>query len=180
MNQLESILIAHKEIAFLLSILCNILISIIGVIPSVFLTALNVKLFGFIGGAAVSLIGEAAGAVAAFFLYRHGFRKWVNQHAARYPKAERLLHVEGKEAFLLVLSLRLLPFVPSSLVTLFAALGKMDWLSFLIASTTGKVPALLIETYSVSEVLNWSGTGKIMLGAFSVIMLLYIWKQKRK
>ena len=66
MNQLESILSAHKEIALLFSILCNILISIIGVIPSVFLTALNVKLFGFVGGAVVSLIGEAAGAIAAF------------------------------------------------------------------------------------------------------------------
>lgn len=69
---------AYENIAFLLSIGINIIISLLGVVPSVFLTAANLTVFGFGEGMAVSFIGEAFGAVISFILYRKGFCKAVN------------------------------------------------------------------------------------------------------
>jgi uncharacterized membrane protein YdjX (TVP38/TMEM64 family) len=59
-----------------------------------------------------------------------------------------LLEAKGLEAFFLVLSLRLLPFVPSGVVTFVATIGKTPLLIFIIASSIGKIPALLLEAYS--------------------------------
>lgn len=182
-QQLENMLYTYNEFAILLSILINIGISIIGFMPSVFLTALNVKLFGVLGGIAVSIVGEALGVIVSFWLYRLGFQKFAQKKASSHPKVQQLLHVTGKEAFFLILSLRLLLFVPSSLVTLFAALGKVSWITFAIASTIGKIPALLIEVYSVNEGMNGSLMGKVILVAVALGIFIYIWnmhKQKAK
>jgi uncharacterized membrane protein YdjX (TVP38/TMEM64 family) len=63
-----------------------------------------------------------------------------------------LLEAKGLEAFFLVLSLRLLPFVPSGVVTFVATIGKTPLLIFIIASSIGKIPALLLEAYSHLQV----------------------------
>ncbi|MXQ52636.1 TVP38/TMEM64 family protein [Shimazuella alba] len=178
-HQIAHILDTYHEYAIILSILISIFISIIGFIPSVFLTALNIKLFGLVGGFIVSLVGEALGALVSFWLYRLGFQYFVQNKTSDSPKVQQLLSVQGKKAFYLILSLRLVPFIPSSLVTLFAALGKISWISFALASTIGKIPALFLEIYSVNEVLNGSLIGKIILTLLSLGIFIYIWKMKK-
>lgn len=177
-QQLEQVLYTYGDFAIVLSILLNICISLFGFIPSVFLTVINLKFFGLAGGFSISLIGEALGALVAFWLYRLGFRKIVEKKVP-HPKIQKLLHVKGKEAFLLIFSLRLIPFIPSSLVTLYAALGKVSWGWFAFASTIGKVPALLMEVYSVKEVVNGTLLGKIILGLLGIITLVYVWKKRK-
>jgi uncharacterized membrane protein YdjX (TVP38/TMEM64 family) len=178
-DQIAHLLDTYHELAIIWSILINIFISIIGFIPSVFLTALNIKLFGFFGGFIISLVGETLGALVSFWLYRLGFQYFVQNKTSHYPKVQRLLLVQGKEAFYLILSLRLVPFIPSSLVTLFAALGKVSWISFTLASTIGKIPALFMEIYSVNEVLNGSFIGKIILILLSFGIFIYVWQIKK-
>ena len=72
----------------------------------------------------ISFLGEAIGAAIAFLLYRKGFKKTVEKKLDKYPKVKRLLDAEDKEAFYLVLALRLIPFVPSGLITFAAAVGR--------------------------------------------------------
>ncbi|MBD1371535.1 TVP38/TMEM64 family protein [Hazenella sp. IB182357] len=148
--------------------------------PSAFITALNINLFGFVGGVVVSIIGEALGALVSFGLYRLGFQKFIQKKSINHPNIHRLLEVEGREAFILIFSLRLLPFVPSGLVTFFASSGKVSWLVFASASTLGKIPALLIEAYSIYAVLEWSLPGKIILVALAIGLLFSTWRLQRK
>ena len=108
-----------------------------------------------------------------------GLQKFTHDKVNKYPKVERLLYVEGREAFLLVLSFRLIPFIPSSIVTLFA-LGKMSLLSFSIASTIGKIPALLIEVYSAYHVMNGTNEAKWIVTIAGCIGLYYLWKNGEK
>ncbi|KIL49484.1 TVP38/TMEM64 family protein [Jeotgalibacillus soli] len=171
-SYLESILSTPPEIAIPLSILVNIAISILGFIPSAAVTAVNLAVFGFWGGMLISFAGESLGAIVSFSLYRKGFHRFVNNKAANYPRVQRLLHAEGKEAFLMVLSLRLLPFVPSSTVSLFAAVGKISFLHFAIASTLGKIPALVIEVYSTYQIMNWTAPGQIIASVLVILLLL--------
>ncbi|MCH5584088.1 VTT domain-containing protein [Shimazuella sp. AN120528] len=179
-QQFAQFLYTYKDFAILLSILINVIISIIGFIPSVFLTAINIKLFGLAGGFTLSLIGEALGALMSFWLYRLGFRKFVEAKVSSHPKVQQLLSVRGREAFLLILSLRLIPFIPSSLVTLYAALGSVSWILFAFASTIGKVPALVMEVYSVNEVMKGSLLGKVIVGLLVLGILVYVWRLKKR
>ncbi|MEY8350290.1 VTT domain-containing protein [Bacillus cereus] len=177
---IRDVLTEHYTLAIPLSILFNIIISFAGFIPSIFLTAINIQLFGLTDGTLISIAGEALGAIISFYFYRLGLQKFAQNKINHYPKVERLLYVQGKEAFLLVLSFRFIPFIPSSIVTLFAALGKMSLLSFSIASTLGKIPSLLIEVYSAYHVMNGTSEAKWIITIAGCIGLLYLWRKWRK
>ena len=122
----------------LLSICVSIVIAVLGVLPSVFITAANIIFFGFWQGTLISFIGEAVGAGVAFLLYRKGFKKVTQESLKKHPRLNRLAAAEGKEAALLVFTLRLIPFVPSGLITFAAAVGNIGFILFLMASSLGK------------------------------------------
>jgi uncharacterized membrane protein YdjX (TVP38/TMEM64 family) len=168
------------SLAFILSILLNIVISVFGVIPSVFLTASNLAFFGFETGMLISYIGECAGAGISFLLYRKGIQYVKQSLPSNSKNLNRLTQSKGKEAFLLVLSLRLFPFMPSGLINLGAALSQMSLHHFILASAIGKIPAMLLEGYSVKEVLSWKFESQIALFIFSLLILAVIWWRKRK
>jgi len=176
-NSLLQLFREYHELAIVISICISILIAVIGVVPSVFITAANILFFGFWNGMFVSFLGEALGAGIAFILYRKGFKSSVNKGLDKYPKVKRLLHAKDKEAFYLVFALRLIPFVPSGLITFAAAVGKVTFSIFIIASSLGKLPALLIEAYSVYELTQFGWQGKLILVVVALALLYWAIKK---
>ncbi|MGY3716948.1 TVP38/TMEM64 family protein [Sutcliffiella cohnii] len=160
--------------ATLFSILLNILVSVAGIIPSFFVTAANITVFGLYQGLIISYLGESLGAIISFYLYRKGIQqfkpRWlrVNKH----KRIIQLQQTKGLDAFYLILLLRLLPFFPSGLVNFAAALSKTSLLTFGIASSIGKIPAIVIEAYSVYFVLESSVRTQLIL--ISLTLLLFI------
>jgi uncharacterized membrane protein YdjX (TVP38/TMEM64 family) len=161
----------YPNFAFAISVFLNIIIAILGVLPSVFITAANILFFGFWKGTFISFIGEAIGALIAFLLYRKGFKQSTQASLQKHPTAQRLINAEGKQAFNLILCLRLLPFVPSGLVSFAAAVGKVSTGIFFIASSLGKLPAIFIEAYSVNEVTKFGWQGKVILSVVAVFLV---------
>lgn len=171
---------ANPAFGVFLSIALNIIISILGVVPSIFLTAANLAVFGFWEGTLLSFAGEAAGAVISFLLYRKGFKRATEAKlSSAHPKVLKLLNTEGANAFILILSLRLMPFVPSGLVTFVAAVGKTSLLVFIAASSIGKIPALLLEAYTAYQVVQWTWQGKLLTAAMAMILLIFVWYRLR-
>lgn len=168
---------SYREYAIFISISLSIIIAVLGVIPSFFITGANIIFFGFWDGIIISLLGETFGAVVAFTLYRKGFKRVVTNSVTKYPKLVSLIELEGKKAFFAVLSLRLMPFVPSGLITFAAAIGKISVLTFTIASSVGKIPALLIEGFSVYKFISISWEGKLI---FAILALLILWLNFKK
>jgi len=162
----------------MISLGVSIVVAILGVIPSFFITGANIIFFGFWNGLLVSLLGEAIGAIVAFILYRKGFKKATRHAFHKYPRLKELTEAGDKKGFLLVVGLRLLPFVPSGLVTFAAAIGNISLLLFAIASSLGKVPALFIEAYSVYQVTQFDWQGKVILGLVGVVILYLILRKK--
>lgn len=167
----------YEHLAIILSLGTNVIISIFGIIPSAFLTAANLAFFGFFKGTLISFTGEVIGAGAAFYLYRKGFRGISREKLEKYPKLQRLLSATGREAFYLIVAFRLMPFVPSGFVTFFAAVGSVKPLTFLLANAIGKLPSVLLEAYSVHQVLNWTWEGKVVLLALSATLLIPLVKR---
>ncbi|MCM3717398.1 TVP38/TMEM64 family protein [Fictibacillus phosphorivorans] len=169
----------YREWAIPVSIFLNVIIAILGVVPSVFLTAANILFFGFWNGTFISFIGEGAGAAISFLLYRKGFKNASRRKLEGYPRVVRVLEAKGKEAFILIFSLRLLPFVPSGLVTFAGAIGAVSAYIFIVASSIGKIPALLLEAYSVYNVTQWNMTGKVILALTAALSLSVFLKKRR-
>jgi uncharacterized membrane protein YdjX (TVP38/TMEM64 family) len=171
-------------LAILISLLVSIIIAIAGILPSTFVTAANIIYFGFEGGLALSIIGEALGAIISFFLYRKGLKKLSEKSAGKrnLKLLDRLKGTSGAEAFVLVFLLRIFPFIPSGLVTLAASFSKMGAAAFMVSSTFGKIPALLMEAYSVYAVLGWEKEYQLAAAAFAAIAAVcyYYWTTRRK
>lgn len=154
----------------------NVIIGISGILPSYFVTGFNISYFGFGWGLLVSFIGESLGAIVAFWLYRKGLKKPLLPKIEKYPKLVNLLNSEGKEASLLIIYLRMLPFMPSGLVTLGGALGNISLVNFGLASSLGKVPAMVIEALAVYQVMEFNIAGKLILliagfwGSYTIVM----------
>ncbi len=167
----------HPHLALLVSLGISIVIAVLGLVPSFFITAANILFFGFWQGVAISFLGEALGAVVAFYLYRKGFKSGAMQQLEKYRKIKTLLAAEGGKAFWIIFSLRLIPFVPSGLVTFAAAIGKVSALTFWVASSVGKLPALLLEGYAVYQVTEFGWQGKVILTVFALAILYFVVKQ---
>ena len=168
----------HSSWAIFISLGLSVLVAIIGILPSFFITAANIAVFGFWEGTLLSFAGETLGAGLAFLLYRKGFKDRISEKLQKYPKAVKLLQSRGKEAFGLIFSLRLLPFVPSGLVTFAAASSAVSFTLFFVASSLGKIPALLIEAYSVYQVGEGSWQGKLILLVVALVMLAVLVKKR--
>lgn len=162
----------YPHLALAASLFISVLIAVLGVVPSFFVTAANLLFFGFWPGLLVSFLGEALGAVAAFYLYRKGFKKEAAQQLEKYKKVKALIEADNPQAFWLIFLLRLIPFVPSGLITFAAAVGRVSWPVFLAASSLGKLPALLLEGYAVYQVTTFGWQGKLIL-TLAALLLLY-------
>ena len=167
----------HPELALVTSILISIVIAVLGLVPSFFITAANLLFFGFWPGIFVSFLGETVGAVVAFYLYRKGFKKEAAHQLEKYKRVKMLLEAEDAKAFWLVFSLRLIPFVPSGLVTFAAAIGRVTALTFFFSSSLGKLPALLLEGYAVYQVTEFGWQGKLILTITAIVILFFIIRQ---
>ncbi len=170
--------------AVLISLAVSILVAIAGIVPSAFVTAANIIYLGFLGGLILSILGEALGAVISFFLYRKGLKKLsgIDGSSRAIKLLDKLKQTAGMEAFVLVVLLRLFPFAPSGLVTLAASYSQMGSGAFIASSTIGKIPALLIEAYSVHTVLGWKTEYQLSVAVFVIVggVCYYYWTKKRK
>ncbi len=168
----------YPHLAVFISLALSVLVAVIGILPSVFITAANILFFGFVNGTLLSFAGEALGAAVAFQLYRRGFKKKVGNRLDKYPSVQKLVAAEKGNAFLLIFSLRLVPFVPSGLITFAAAIGKVGFTIFLVASSLGKIPALLMEAFAVNEVTKFGWQGKIILLLAALALIYWVVKKR--
>jgi uncharacterized membrane protein YdjX (TVP38/TMEM64 family) len=178
-NQVIQLFSEYPQFALIISVFINIFVAVLGVVPSVFITGANIIFFGFWTGTFISFLGEVIGALVAFYLYRRGFKKLSQKHLEKFPKLKRLIDVKGKEAFTLILSLRLFPFIPSGLITFAASIGKVSIGIFFTASSLGKVPALLIEAYSVYQVTQFGWQGKVILLVTACYLIFLVWRKRK-
>lgn len=177
MDQLVLLFEKYPQLAVIISLGASIIIAILGVVPSVFVTTANIIFFGFWRGTLISFAGEVLGAMIAFYLYRSGFRKLASVNIQRFEKVRLLFEATGYKAFSLIFVLRLLPFVPSGIVTFAAAVGKVSALIFIAASSLGKIPSLIIEAYSVNQVMLLTWQGKFIITILLIIILFFIFKR---
>jgi uncharacterized membrane protein YdjX (TVP38/TMEM64 family) len=132
--------------AVLISLLLNICISVLGFVPSLFLSGANAVVFGIVPGYFISLAGEVLGAGVSFWLYRFGVSKIKKINVDEWSWLQSInTSSRGKQMMLLLLA-RLTPLMPSGLITVVAALSSVKFLDFMIISLVGKAPSIALET----------------------------------
>lgn len=158
--------------AIIISILLNIIISVLGVIPSIFLTGANILVFGVYKGFAISWAGEVVGAVVSFLLYRWGIKTVAGVHTEKWMLFRTLdSFTVARQIYILAL-VRLSPFVPSGIINLFSAMSSVPLLYFIIATAIGKLPSLIIEASFSYNLLNVSKNYiNLTISVFAAILI---------
>ncbi|MED1916372.1 TVP38/TMEM64 family protein [Brevibacillus sp. NPDC058079] len=162
------------------SILLNIVISVAGVLPSIFLSGANAVVFGLYGGFLISLTGEVVGACIAFFLYRFTINKADRREKL---KSFKWVHaINGTTSFrkcLAIVLLRLNPMMPSGVINLGAALTNITFVQFLVATLIGKVPSMVFETFVGHDLITFSENKFRLLFALlaGALVFLLFWKK---
>jgi uncharacterized membrane protein YdjX (TVP38/TMEM64 family) len=160
--------------AVIISLLINVVISVVGIIPSVALTTVNMLVFGVVPGFLLSWIGEVSGAAVSYLLYRKGILtyqekyrpnksiKWLSQIQTLSPKRQFFSMIIARSA----------PLIPSSLVTLICVISNVGFSSFVVASAIGKIPSLLLETLIGYGYVNLMDTKIKIITTFLFLLLI--------
>lgn len=92
----------------------------------------------------------------------------------------RIQKSSSSQVFWTVILLRLIPFVPSGLVTAGASLTPISAPLFMAASTIGKIPAVFIEVAIMYGVIHTIPVRyQYSLAALTLVVLLLIWNKNR-
>ncbi|QNB46255.1 TVP38/TMEM64 family protein [Thermanaerosceptrum fracticalcis] len=174
LTQLVSFLQQYRSWAFFISIGLNVLISVSGLLPSVFLSGANALVFGLFWGGVVSWLGEVTGAVLSFLFYRYFVDSSLHVLAEQTTPYRFLQNFTPANGFKAVMVARLLPLIPSGLVNLLAALTRIPLTTFVAATALGKIPSLVFETFVGHDLLLWQTYWPRLLVLLFLSALVYI------
>jgi uncharacterized membrane protein YdjX (TVP38/TMEM64 family) len=144
----------NSSMAVPISLLISIAISLMGVLPSVFVTGANIVFFGPVQGFLISLLGETTGAYITFTVYRLGFKKKIEEFTDKHKLLSEIVNSEGKKAGLLICEGRIIPFIPSGFVTLAASISNVNIKVFTVATLIGKAPSIALEALVSYDIIN--------------------------
>lgn len=163
------------------TLLLFILMTFTVVFPFMILSGAAGIIYGLFWGIVISWLGEVMGAVVMFIFARYFFR---NQIKGLINKSSYLKQVDDYSAangFKALLIARLLPLAPSGIITAVAALSRISFRDFLLATLIGKLPPVIIKVLLGHDIVF---AGENMTRLILVLLLvigLYVglWWHKR-
>lgn len=168
--------------AVLVSVLLSILMTFGLVIPFVILAAANGAVFGIVGGTIVSWTGEVAGAMIAFTVYRYIFQPAIVKRLSHTPYWSYMDKLSSKHGFKTVLIARILPIIPSGILTAVAAVSNISVRDFWWATAWGKIPSVFVKVMVGYDLLHIQTNKYRLLIGVLVLVILYLaaaWYRKR-
>lgn len=166
--------------AILISLLLNILIGTLGLVPTLFLSGANAVVFGFIPGGFISLAGEVLGAATSFWLYRWGFGKLKLMKKGTWGWLQRFNKADRRRRALILFIARLTPLVPSGIITFAAALSRMHFADFIIITLIGKAPSIAMETLVGHDLIRINEQyPRLLISLFCIIMIYLLFRKRR-
>jgi uncharacterized membrane protein YdjX (TVP38/TMEM64 family) len=101
--------------------------------------------FGWLEGAAWAILGTALGAAVGFSLARHLGRDFLERRL--HARVGRWSRMEPGAGFRTVLALQLTPIMPHDLINSLAAVSRMSYRGFALASLVGTTPIILVYAF---------------------------------
>ena len=171
-------------LAVAVSLSLSVMVSVVGIIPPVFLSTTNAVVYGLGPGFLISLCGETIGAAVTYLVYRSLINKVEQVGLAQrftFIKPSQWKWIQmlqaakrGRRALLLLIAF-MTPFLPSSLVTFAAAASRARYLDFVLLAFIGKAPSIALETFIGHDLVflsdNW---GRLIIAVTMLVVLILI------
>lgn len=167
--------------AIAISMIIDIVINIVGFLPSIFISTANGVVFGIFTGTVVSWLAETIGVIISFFFMRTLFR-----HKAQkiIEKSKMLSKLDEYSTLKAMIVARAVPYSPNGLVTALGALSHISYRDYIIGCLIGKLPSVAVEVVVGHDVVMMQDNSMrltILVIAIAVIYGgLWYWNRRRK
>lgn len=84
-----------------------------------------------------------------------GFKKKSEKFAGKHRLISNIVKSDGKKAGLLICQGRIIPFIPSGVITFAASVSNVNSAIFTVATLIGKVPSIALEAL-ISYNIYWT------------------------
>ena len=134
------------------------------------ISLLGGSIFGFTAGVIYSSVATAIGNLGGFFIDRYFLQYYVcERYGEKLGVFRTSFQVEGTMA---LFSFRLFPFVPSFVANLIMGVSPLSWWNFFWASWVGRIPMVLVYTWSGVQIAKVKSLEDILSPGIVVAFIL--------
>ena len=165
----------------LVTILLFVIMTFTIVFPFMILSGAAGIVYGLWSGILISWTGEVVGAVVMFVFARFFFREMVEGLISKSIYLKKVDDYSAENGFKALLIARLLPLAPSGIITAVAAISKMSFKDFILATLIGKFPPVVIKVLIGHDLAfaNENMTRLILVCLLVVVVYAALWWQKK-
>lgn len=170
--------------AVLITLLLFVVMTFTIVFPFMILSGAAGIVFGLFWGTIISWTGEIIGALAMFIFARYFFRTSIEGWIKKSSYLKQVDDYSAANGFKALLIARLLPLAPSGIITAVAAISRISFRDFFLATTIGKLPPVVIKVLLGHDIVfaseNMSRLIIIILIVVGVYLALWWYKKKTR
>ncbi|PJN50449.1 hypothetical protein PAEVO_54930 [Paenibacillus sp. GM2FR] len=158
--------------SIMLMMLMAVVMALFPVIPYPVVGGVIGAALGPVIGGIVTWVGSTAASILMFMFIRYGYQEWGDRVLYRYNRLGKVTTMFEQNAFLTILFTRLIPFIPSIVINVYAALSKVTFASYSIASALGKIPAMLLFSMVGDHLMTDPSHIIITIGVYGVFLVI--------
>ncbi|TCL31804.1 putative membrane protein YdjX (TVP38/TMEM64 family) [Anaerospora hongkongensis] len=168
--------------AVVMTLLLFVVMTFTIVFPFMILSGAAGIVFGLWWGTIISWMGEVLGALVMFVFARYFFRHAVEGWITKSPYLKQVDDYSAENGFKALLIARLLPLAPSGIITAVAAISRINFRDFMLATVLGKLPPVIIKVLLGHDLVFASENMGRLIGIIVIIIGVYgaLWWYKRK
>lgn len=165
--------------AAFMSFFIDVVINIVGFLPSIFISTANGLIFGLFWGVVISWLAETVGVIISFYMMRTLFRGVAKNII---QKSKMLSRLDAHESWQAMATARAIPYMPNGLVTAVAALSSMTFRDYALGCLVGKLPSTALEVILGHDVLNLEQNSLRLTVIIVAVAVIYggVWYYYRK
>lgn len=165
--------------AAFMSFFIDVVINIVGFLPSIFISTANGLIFGLIWGTIISWLAETVGVLISFYVMRTLFRGMAMNII---NKSKTLKKLDSYDSWQAIAAARAIPYMPNGLVTAISALSSMHFRPYALGCLIGKLPSTALEVVLGHDVVNMEEHAFRLTILIIIVTLVYggIWYYNRK
>lgn len=165
--------------AAFMSFFIDVVINIVGFLPSIFISTANGLIFGLFWGVVISWLAETVGVIISFYMMRTLFRGVAKNII---QKSKTLSRLDAHESWQAMATARAIPYMPNGLVTAVAALSSMTFKDYALGCLVGKLPSTALEVILGHDVLNLEQNSLRLTVIIVAVAVIYggVWYYYRK
>lgn len=169
--------------AIVISLIVDILINVVGFLPSIFISTANGVVFGIGPGILISWFAETIGVILSFLLMRTLLRNSAEELIKKSNMLQKIDEFSGANGFKMMLFARTLPYFPSGVITALGAVSRISLKDYILANFIGKLPSTALEVLIGHDVVNYKQNLTrltLVVVGVAIIYGLIWWYNKRK